>query len=237
MLRKTLFTSLLASSALALAVAGPAHATDKKDRAQEAIAAAEAKLHTAEGIGAGVETPALTANARAALMTAKNNLAAGHKTLATEQAIHASALADTAVGELQRRKDASIDAARAGERASAQAAEREATAAAQDRADAARTAATAQQQTADANARASAAEQAAASSAADATAARNAALLAQSQPTQVETTVTTQHQGAVVHRSTKARAPVRKPAATTTTRVSPSSDKVTTTTTVTKPPL
>ena len=73
-------------SAVCLAVVAPSAAyADKKDRAQEAIAAAEAKLHTAEGIGAGVETPTVTANARAALLTAKENLAAGHKSLAIER--------------------------------------------------------------------------------------------------------------------------------------------------------
>ena len=122
MLRKTLFTSLLASSALALAIAGPAHA-GKKDRAQEAIAAAEAKLHTAEGIGTGVEVPSATAQSRAALMRAKEDLKAGHKSSAIDEAIRASALADTAVGELQRRKNASIDQAHENERATAAAAQ------------------------------------------------------------------------------------------------------------------
>jgi len=215
MLRKALFTSLLASSALALAIANPAYATDKKDRAQEAIAAAEAKIHTAEGIGSGVETPAMVANARAALSTAKENLAAGHKSLAIEQAIHASALADTAVGELQRRKDASLAASRESERATAaaaQAAVQESNAAAQDRINAAgQQAATAQAQAAAADARANSAEQSAASSAADAAAARAAAAAAATQPTQVQTTVTTQHRPAVVHRTTKSRV-VRKPA-------------------------
>src|SRR4051794_19843303 len=91
MLRKTLFASLLASSAMAMAIATPAQA-GKADRAREAIAAAEAKIHTAESIGAGTETPRVTAEARAALATAKEDLAAGHKSPAIAQAIHASAL-------------------------------------------------------------------------------------------------------------------------------------------------
>ncbi|MDB5425498.1 MAG: hypothetical protein JWQ29_2914, partial [Phenylobacterium sp.] len=112
MLRKTLFASLLASSAMALAVTTPAHA-DKRDRAQEAIAAAEAKIHTAESIGTSTEAPRATAEARAALATAKEDLASGHKSPAIEEAIRASALADTAIGQLQQRKDQSLAAAQA----------------------------------------------------------------------------------------------------------------------------
>ena len=62
MSHRTLFASLLASSALALAVTTPA-AAGKADRAREAIAAAEAKLHTAESVGAASEVPAATADA------------------------------------------------------------------------------------------------------------------------------------------------------------------------------
>ena len=125
MLRKSFFASLLASSAMALAIAAPAQA-GKGDRAHEAIAAAEAKIHTAESIGTGIEAPGVTAAARAALATAREDLAAGHKSTSIAEAIRASALADTAIGELQRRKDASL--------ASARASEREGVAAAQDQA-------------------------------------------------------------------------------------------------------
>ncbi|MBW8815389.1 MAG: hypothetical protein JF588_18360 [Caulobacterales bacterium] len=226
MLRNTLVTSLLASSALALAVAAPAHA-DKKDRAQEAIAAADAKLHTAESIGTGVEVPAATAAARAALMQAKEDLSAGRKSASIQEAIRASALADTAIGELQRRKDNSLAAAHEAAQASAAAAreaEQQTAAAAQDRASTAeQQAMTAQQQAAEANARAAAAEQAAQSSAADAAAARAAAA---TQPAQVETSVTTQHTGAT-HRSTRTHVVKRS------TKTVPS-DQVTTTTTVTQ---
>jgi len=70
MLRKTLFAPLLAASAMALAVATPAYA-GKADRAREAIAAADAKIHTAETMGAGSKMPHQTADARAALYMAK----------------------------------------------------------------------------------------------------------------------------------------------------------------------
>ena len=111
MLRNRLITSLLASSALALAVAAPAFA-DKKDRAQESIAAAEAKIHTAESLGTGVELPAATAQARAALARAKEDLRSGRKSVSIDESIQAAALADTAIGELQRRKDAAVAQAR-----------------------------------------------------------------------------------------------------------------------------
>ena len=64
MLRKTIFASLLASSAITLAIASPAAAASKADRAREAIAAAEAKLNTAESLGAATEAPRDTAEAR-----------------------------------------------------------------------------------------------------------------------------------------------------------------------------
>ena len=197
MVRNKLVTSLLASSALMLAVATPAFA-DKRDRAQEGIAAAEAKIHTAESIGAGVEVPAATAQARAALAMAKENLKAGHKSSAISQSIRAQALADTAIGELQRRKNETLAAARASERETA--------AIAQDQVAGARQQVdSAQQQATDANRRADTAQQAAAASAAEAASARNAAALAAAQPhepTQVETTVTTQQPRAAAPRST-----------------------------------
>jgi len=224
MVRKTLFTSLLASSAVMLAVSTPAFA-DKKDRAQEAIAAAEAKVHTAESLGAGVEVPAATASARAALATAKEQLASGHKSASIDQAIQAQALADTAIGELQRRKNDTLAAARASERASAEAARDQAAVAANQVDSARQRADTAQQQAADANARAEAAQQAAANSAADAAAARAAAAV-QPAPSQVETTVTTQQRGPV-HRSTRTKVTKRT---TTAVHPAPASEQTTTTT-------
>jgi len=70
MSRTTIFASLLATSALSLAVATPAFA-GKTERAREAIAAAEAKIHTAESLGATADAPRDLAEARAALATAK----------------------------------------------------------------------------------------------------------------------------------------------------------------------
>ena len=51
MFRNTFIASMLASSAVVIAVAAPAHAGER-DRAREAIAAADAKIHTAETLGA-----------------------------------------------------------------------------------------------------------------------------------------------------------------------------------------
>jgi hypothetical protein len=169
MLRKTIFAPLLAASALALAVT-PAYA-GKTDRAREAIAAAEAKVHTAESLGAATELPREAADARAALALAKENLHAGHEEHSIRDAIHAQQLADVAIGVMQRRHDQAL------------AAERDAHS--QD-------VAIAQQQAAEAQARAAMAEQHAANSAAEASAARTAAMMAaQTPPAEVETTVTT----------------------------------------------
>ena len=67
MLGKPIIALLAASSAVALAMATPAAADKTADRAREAIAAAEAKIHTAESIGASTDAPRDTAQARAAL--------------------------------------------------------------------------------------------------------------------------------------------------------------------------
>jgi hypothetical protein len=168
MLRKTLFAPLLAASVMALAVAAPAHA-GKADRAREAIAAADAKIHTAETLGAGSKMPHQTAEARAALDMAKEKLAAGDKSTSINEAIRASSLADTAIGEMQKRQEQSISDER------------------QARAD---SVAAAQQQTALAQQQAASAQRSAAISAGEATAARNQAIMAA--PAQVETTVTTE---------------------------------------------
>ena len=226
MLRKTLFASLLASSALALAIASPAQA-GKNDRAHEAIAAAEAKIHTAESIGTSTDAPRETAEARAALATAKEALKSGHESTSIQASIRAQALADTAIGRLQQRKDAAVAEARADQREGVAAAQDQA-AAAQQQAD------TAQQQAADANLRADAAQQSAASSAADAAAARNAAAAAAAaQPTQVETTVTTQQPAA---RRSSTKTTVKKKTTTAHPVVVAPSSSVTTTTRVTQPP-
>ena len=231
MLRKTIFASLLASSAIALALATPAAANKTTDRAREAIAAAEAKIHSAETVGGGTAAPHNTAEARAALAVAKEDFASGHKDAAIQDAIRASALADTAIGISQQRKDDAVASAQDAQKASADAA-RDQVGAAQQQAVAA------QQQAADAGARADTAQQSAAASAADASAARNAAAIAVAQTpatTQIETTVSTQqpasrHRSKVVRHSTRTKV-IRR---TTTTRAAPDpSTQITTTTKVT----
>jgi len=195
MLRKTMFASLLATSAISLAVATPAAANKASDRAREAIAAAEAKIHTAETLGAGVDAPRDTAEARAALATAKEDFAAGDKEPAIHEAIRASALADTAIGVAQQHKDAALASATEAQRATADAARDQVSAAQDQAASAQQQAEAARQQAAEANARADNAQQAAAASAADAAAARNTAAIVAAQPPpapQVETTITTQ---------------------------------------------
>jgi len=234
MLRTKIFVSLLASSALTLALAAPATAASTKDRAREAIAAAEAKIHTAETLGADMDSPRDTAEARAALANAREDLKSGRKEPAIHEAIRASALADTAIGISQQHKDNAIASARDDQKATAEAAQDQ-VAAAKDQAAAAQDqAVSAQQQAAEANARAEAARQAAASSAADAAAARNAAAMtaAQAPPApQVETTVTTQRSSGA-HRTTRTKTKVT-PRATTT---GVSSEQITTTTKVTPQP-
>ena len=160
MLRKTIFASLLLSSAMTLAVATPA-AAGKKERARDAIAAAEAKIHTAETLGAGADAPRDTAEARATLAIARENLTAGHRESAIHEAIRASALADTAIGISQQHKNDAIASAREAQRASAESARNQVAAAqsreaaAQDQAAAAQDqAVSAQQNAAEANARA-----------------------------------------------------------------------------------
>ena len=209
MLKNTAFSSLLAASALALAISGPAHAEGKGDRAQKEIAAARAKVDTVKSMGAASEMPIGVARAEETLKTAQEEASSGHKESAIKDAIHAQAMADAAIGEMQKRKDAAV--------AAQQQAAAEQTAAAQDRA-------------ADATARAAAAEQSAAQSAQAADAARQQAAIAASKQAQVETTVTTQQTGTrpvrhkvirkvVTHRST---APATTSNTTTTTTTSAS---------------
>ncbi len=176
MFRRTLFAPLLAATAMTLALATPAHA-GKADRALAAIAAADAKIHTAETMGAGSEMPRQTAEARAALALAKEKLAAGQKSPSITEAIRASSLADAAIGEMQGRQERTI--------AAEQQARTQGVAAAQQQT------AVAQQQAVDANARASVAQQSAAISASEAVVARTAAAAAQTPVGRTETTVTT----------------------------------------------
>lgn len=236
MLRKMILASLLASGAMTLAIATPATA-GKSDRAREAIAAAEAKLQTAESLGAANDAPRDTADARAALAMAKEDFKSGDKEPAIRQAIRASALADTAIGIAQRHKNDAVASARDAQRATLDAA-RDQVAGAQNQATVAQDqAAAAQEQAAKADARADSAQQSAAASAADAAAARNAATLAAQTPPaaapapQVETTITTR-QGTGARHTTRTK--VAPHTTTTTTRAGATpSTEVTATTKVT----
>jgi hypothetical protein len=188
MTKTKMIAPLMAATAMIAGFSAPAHAAGKAERARQAIAAAQAKIDTAEQLGTAEFRPGETAQAKAALAHAQENLSAGHKPEAIDDAIHASALADTAIGMMQKHKAELADRQSAAAVADAQAQAQ----AAQSQADAA-------------NARADVATAAAQSSAADAAVARQAAAVAlttpQPAPATVETTVTTQ--GA-------ARAPVKK---------------------------
>jgi hypothetical protein len=203
MLRQ-LITPLLAASALAV-VATPAYA-GKEDRARAAIAAAEAKLHTAETMGVGTQMPDDAARARAALAMARENFKADHNEAAITSAIRASSIADAAIGHMQQDNQQAM----ASQQATADAASQQAS--------------VAQQDAAAANARAAMAERSAAASAAEAQSARGA-LAAQQD---VETTVTTQQ-------PTRTTRPVKTTVKRTTARrsIAPSG-QTTTTTTVTQ---
>lgn len=208
MLRKTLFAPLLAATALTLTV--PAHAVGSEDRARTAIAAAEAKVHTAERLGASTSMPDATAEARAALAMARENFERDRNSDAIEDAVRAQALAEAAIGRMENSKQQALADERADADAQVSAANRQAL--------------SAQQQAADANARAASAESSAASSAIQAQAARDQAALAQAEAAraaQVETTVTTQQPAAASRRATrtvvKKTAPRRSVAPTTTT--------------------
>lgn len=207
MFRK-MIAPLLAASALALTVS-PAHA-GKEDRARAAIAAAEAKIHTADTLGAGAQLPAEAANARAALATAREHFSADRNAESIAAAIRAQSIADAAIGQLQKDKQQALT----NERATADIASEQAQ--------------IAQQQASDANARAAVAERSAASAAAEAQSARSA--LAAQQAAQVETTVTTQQPA----RAAAARPTKTTVKRTTARRSTAPSGQVTTTTTVTQ---
>lgn len=143
-----------------LAFSTPALAAGKHERAEAAIAEAQAKIDASARIGATTATPRMQADAEAALRTAHEELARGKKVEAIAAAHRASQLADTAMGEAQRAHNENARAATEAARsraagAQAQAADAQAEAAAQAE-------------------RARAAEQAAASAQADAAAARAA---------------------------------------------------------------
>ena len=147
-MNRFILTTSGAALAALMVLSGPASA-GKEDRAKQAIAAASAKVDAANKVGASGEVPGLQAEAAHNLATAKELLAAGHKSDAIAAANRAIALADTAIGKTQQNQNAQVGAV----------------------ADAA---VSAQQDAAAANARAAAAEQAAAAASADAAAARAA---------------------------------------------------------------
>jgi hypothetical protein len=169
--------SATALAALVLA-AGPALAGPQTNRARQAIAEASGKIDAANKAGVSGDVPRLQAEAAASLRAAREDLARGHKEQAIDEANHASALADRAIGQAQR------------DRAEAEHAE-------QARAEEA--AAAARRQAAAANERAASAEAAASSAAAAAEAARNApppapvvVAVPAPQPAAQTTTVTTE---------------------------------------------
>jgi hypothetical protein len=157
--------------ALMILAASPVLAEGKHDRAKEAMAAAQAKIDTANKIGAAANTPRLAAEAEAMLRTAHEDLSRGKKDQAIQDANRAAQLADVAIGEAQHHRDEMAQ---------------------HQQADAAAVAAAAQNQAADANARADAAQQAAQQAAAAAEAARNAPpVVVAAAPPPVSTTTTT----------------------------------------------
>lgn len=199
-MRRTSYNAVMAATALCLSFASPAAAQGKAERARTAIAEAQTKIDTAEALGTSTAQPGQTAAANAALARAKENLAAGHKPEAIEDAIRASALADTALGLMQKNAKLHSEAVQSQLRAQADGMAR-----AQMSVDAAH------QQTDMANDRAMRAENSATASANDAAVARNAMM---AQPTVVETTVTTPEAAppVVVRKVVKAKAkrPLRR---------------------------
>ncbi|MGK2912610.1 MAG: hypothetical protein ACSLE1_22855 [Sphingobium sp.] len=136
---------MIAASAFAL-MATPALAGDE-ERALAAIAQAQGKIDAATRLKGTDVSPEDIARAQASLRLAQEELKSGHEQKAIQAAIESQQYADTAIGRVQQRNDATVEAQ-------------------------ASTTASAQQDAAAANARADAAEQAAARAQADAQAAR-----------------------------------------------------------------
>lgn len=196
MTRITMFLQGASVSALLALGVVPAHAEGKADRARTAIAAAEAKVESANKMGSSTASPAMMAHAQAELATARENLKSGNKDTAIEQAIDAQRIADTAIGQTNRATAEAVsnNAAQAQQNAQSQ------VDAANARADSA--VASAQ----DASDRAAAAQQQAAAASAQAEAARN-----QPQPV---TTVTTVEKSSTRAPARKITHVVKKPAST-----------------------
>jgi len=178
-------------SVLMILGAAPVLAEGKHDRAKEAMAAAQAKIDTANKIGAAANTPRLAAEAEAMLRTAHEDLSRGNKDQAIQDANRAAQLADVAIGEAQHHRDEMAQ---------------------HQQANAAAVAADAQNQAADANARADAAQQAAQQAAAAAEAARNATpvvVAAAPAPVSTTTTTTVEQDRTIAHTAPTAKRVVR----------------------------
>jgi hypothetical protein len=173
----------------ALLVATPALAQGKKERAEDAVVAARAKVDIANKLQPVGEVPRLQAAAAAALRLAEDDLKADRKVKAVETANRAQQLAEEAIGISQREQANATNAAQTN--AQVQAAQAQAAAA-------------------DANARAAAAEQAAAQAQAQAAAARATPVVV-AQPAPAETTVTTETTAAPAPRVTTTKRVVRRP--------------------------
>jgi hypothetical protein len=170
----------------ALLVATPALAQGKKERAEDAVVAARAKVDIANKLQPVGEVPRLQAAAAAALRLAEDDLKADRKVKAVETANRAQQLAEEAIGISQREQANATQT-----NAQVQAAQAQAAAA-------------------DANARAAAAEQAAAQAQAQAAAARATPVVV-AQPAPAETTVTTETTAAPAPRVTTTKRVVRRP--------------------------
>ena len=211
MLRTTLLsgaTALVASLALATS---PAHA-GKTERAKAAIAAAEAKIQTGDTLGVGTDFPARQAEARELVNNAKAQLKTGNKTQAIMTVNRAAAIAEAAVGEAQKRKEARADVQTTKAQVIAADAQAEAQAA---------------------NQHAANAETSAAIATAQAAAAQQAAANATATP-QVETTVTTENRTSTPAAKKTTTKVVRKKAPRTSTTVRATVPTTSTTTTVTQ---
>jgi hypothetical protein len=196
---------MVAASALML-VAAPAFAGDE-ERARAAIAEAQGKIDAAGRVKAGDVTPDQIASAQASLKLAQEELKSGHEQKAIQAAIQAQQFADTAIGRVAQRQDATVNAQSA-------------------------VAADAQADAAAANARADAAEQAAASAAADARAARSAPpVVIAPRPTTTVTTETVRSTTPARATPTATRRPVKKTVKRTTAATRPVTTKTTTTVT------
>lgn len=216
MFRTKMIAGTLAMSALSLTMATPAFAGKANDL-RRAIAAAQAKIDTAHTMGAGHMLPAETAQAEEALTNARNAFKDGRKDEALEDAAHATALADTAIGQIQSAKDAALAAAHDDRNAAV---------------------ADASAQVADAQAQAAAANQRAADAAQSAQAAQAAALAAATPPApaKVETTVTTSTPVTTRKTTTTTRKKVvRRPVRHTTSTAAAGTVKTTTTVTTGTP--